>query len=168
MKQTIFIYVTIIIALALFGIYAVCQPVQDQVVVQIDRLQAIPESEQEIINSCSNLTLQKTASCLRSNILPIYSYNLTDDFKFLTFDNMKKTGGDCYDWSRLYLRLINKMPEFYGEIKRIPIGYRVSHAITIISDDTGYCVLDLINPPECWTFIKSEEIEEYQENEGLN
>ena len=67
----------------------------------------IPESEQEIINNCKNLSLEDSAYCLKNEISSFYVYNITDD-KFaenMILEKIKEFGTDCGGWAYLYKRL---------------------------------------------------------------
>jgi hypothetical protein len=98
-------------------------------------------NEAIIVENCSNLSLRETSSCLLVNIQPIFKYNITDDNAVLTFDELKTNGGDCKDWSQLYARL-GKAEGFYTYLPRFKANETTDHQIAIISDNTGYCVLD--------------------------
>lgn len=104
----------------------------------------IPQSEKEITESCSNLTLQDTARCLVGNIDTFYNFTITDDNEYRSLDDLKKVGGDCLDYSLLYNRLINQLG-FYGSHHIIDINNTSGHAFATMSDEEGYCILDQTN-----------------------
>lgn len=98
-------------------------------------------------NNCSNLTLKDTAYCMRNSIVSIYTYNLTEDGTFRNYTELQQFGGDCETWS-LYFDSIT--PEGYlGKVESFFTTLSKRHAIFILSNDEGYCVLDQISEPAC-------------------
>jgi len=108
-----------------------------------------PLSEETIKLNCANLSLKDTAKCLVENIKPIYNYTITDDKINLSFDEIKKIGGDCKDWSELYERIIGD--SFYVKQVTMQSTEDNYHKVIIISNDTGYCLLSLKNY-KCWDY----------------
>lgn len=90
---------------------------------------------------CKNLTMRDSAYCLNNYVNEIYSYNLTDDNMTLTLDELKNRGGDCLDWAELYVGYIKDLG-FESEMPIIKTGNETGHTFAIISDHTGYCILD--------------------------
>lgn len=96
---------------------------------------------------CNNLSLQETALCMREQIEPYYKYNLTSDFRTLSLDELKDRGGDCRDWSQHYVSIT---PDgFYSKKVRVEVSTSSAHAVTLLSNEEGYCVLDQMAFPYC-------------------
>lgn len=106
----------------------------------------IPNSEQEIVDNCKNLNLQESAYCLRDNVETFFVYNITDD-KYQDVKTLKEKGGDCYNYAKLYDVLAIKLG-FNSKTIHIDNG-EIDHRIEIVSDESGYCVIDLLNVV-CW------------------
>lgn len=96
------------------------------------------------VTSCGNLTLKDTAYCLVEITKPIYKYNITDDDTQLTFEALKKGGGDCKDWTEYYLEIAKKLG-FYTYAVRIDMNETNDHIFAVISNDEGYCTIDALN-----------------------
>jgi len=113
-----------------------------------NELLQLESSKQDIIeySQCRNLSLQETSECLRKYISTFYNYTIKKD-KIRTIEDIKLNGGDCYDYNMLYDRLGEELG-FDTFNFRIGIGDG-THRIAIISDDTGYCLLDQLHKPEC-------------------
>jgi len=106
-------------------------------------------SENSIRLNCANLSLEYTVDCLVENIKPIFNYTETSDTVFLKFEEIKERGGDCRDWTMLYSRLIPTT--FYKREVSMRADKKTSHIVLIISDSTGYCLLDM-EDYDCWRF----------------
>ena len=109
----------------------------------------INEGVEEISDyvQCSNLSLEDTSECLRKYISTFYNYTIRDD-EIRTIEDIKINGGDCYDYNKLYERLGKELG--FGTFSfRIGMGDKF-HRIAIISDETGYCLLDQLNKINCF------------------
>lgn len=95
----------------------------------------------ETPKQCINLSMEETSYCLNDHVNSIFQYKETDDKRRLTLEELKEEGGDCKDWSELYMKYIDNL-NFYSEIVIIDTNEKEAHAFVIISDDTGYCKLD--------------------------
>jgi len=106
-------------------------------------------SQEEIsdYNQCNNLSLVKTSECLREYISTFYNYTIRSD-KERTIEDIKKNGGDCYDYNKLYERL-GKELGFDTYSYRIALGDKF-HRVALISDETGYCLLDQLHKIKCF------------------
>ena len=117
---------------------------------QIDLQKNIASGEQDILDNCANLKVDETAECLVTNVRTFFIYTKTDDSISLTFDQLKTNGGDCKDWSELYVRLSEELG-FYGTTATMiteedsinKITYL--HVIAFISNSDGYCMLSQEN-----------------------
>ena len=94
------------------------------------------------ISNCAGKSLEESTSCLRKKIMPIYNYTIRPD-TIKTYDDILNNGGDCFDYSNLYLKMAN-MIGYNATLGKIP-----GHAFTIVYDETGYCVLDQTNLIGC-------------------
>jgi hypothetical protein len=98
-------------------------------------------------NQCSNISLEDTSGCLRDYLSTFYNYTIRDD-TIKTIEDIKENGGDCYDYNKLYERL-GKELGFDTFTFRINMGEDY-HRIAIISDKTGYCLLDQRQKAKCF------------------
>jgi hypothetical protein len=98
-------------------------------------------------SQCNNLSLEETSSCLTEYLTGFFNYTIRgDDIK--TIKDIKENGGDCFDYNKLYERL-GKELGFDTFTFRIKVGEDY-HRIAIISDKTGYCLMDQIHKPSCF------------------
>ena len=100
-----------------------------------------------------NLSLEDTAEYLNSKVKSIFKYNITDDNIKLTYEDLVRRGGDCKNWAEYYKSLARDT-NFYSENYRMRISNKTNHVINIISDSTGYCVMDQRNY-KCFRFKQS-------------
>jgi len=106
-------------------------------------------SQEEIVDydQCNNLNLEDTSNCLKNYISTFYNYTIRSD-KERTIEDIKENGGDCYDYNKLYERLGNELG-FDTYSYKIAIG-DTFHRIALISDETGYCLLDQLHKINCF------------------
>ena len=105
----------------------------------------ISQSESEIVSECSRYdSLNGKVACLQKNINSFYIYNLTDDKMELSLEDLKERGGDCKDWSELYVRLGERMGLEGNYYKFVPGGEdgKFSHALAFLSENEGFCIID--------------------------
>ncbi len=94
-------------------------------------------------SECNNLSLEDTTICLRNYVKSFYKYQLQNDSKVMTLEEIKEEGGDCRNWAFLYKSLAEEIGfkaktfAFYNE--------KIGHRFAVIYDDTGYCKIDLLN-----------------------
>jgi len=112
-------------------------------------IRRIKNKQVDTPEECINLSLVKTAHCLNDYIVSIYKYNETDDSRSLTIEELKERGGDCNDWTDLYIRYIEDL-NFNAKKVIISTG-KYAHAFAIISDETAYCKLDQMSL-DCFIF----------------
>lgn len=104
-----------------------------------------------IVLNCQNLSLENTYNCLQDNVAVIFKYKLINDnprsfSNQQNFNDLVTFGGDCYDWSNLYTQLATKLGY---DSKKVTIHapninpYN-NHDFVIISNEKGYCILDMI------------------------
>lgn len=110
-------------------------------------------TEASIIEECKNWTLlSDIALCLKNKITPVYKYVVRNE-TIKPFSYLVENGGDCYDWNMLYAKLAKEIGVNANTLT-FPMDSKVSHLITIISDNDEYCVLDQINQPRCYKIKK--------------
>lgn len=148
-KLEIFLFTTM--ALCLFSLGFISSKIIDQndILGDLERsmtVTLIPMSEQEIINTCKNLSLKESAKCLRNEIKLFFIYNSTDDSLELTLSDIKSRGGDCRNYAFLYERL-GKGIGFESETRARSGEEDVfpGHRTAFIWDDKIYCELDMLN-----------------------
>lgn len=57
---------------------------------------------------CQNLSLDDTAYCLRDYVRTFYRYEVRNDNE-KPLEDLMENGGDCYDWSMLYIKLFKEL-----------------------------------------------------------
>lgn len=94
----------------------------------------------EDYTQCKNLSRDETASCLADYVSSFYIYRVTE--QDVNFTELKEKGGDCLDWTRLYVDMSKNLGFVSKEII-IPLrNQSFSHAFAVFSDDSGYCIMD--------------------------
>lgn len=88
-----------------------------------------------------NMDLKNTSECLNTKLLTFFKYNISNINKQLTLDELKEQGGVCWQYADWYISQINKSM-FYTEILRFPTGNGSGHAVALMSNEEGYCILD--------------------------
>lgn len=132
----------IILVFALLSLALVCVSIGYFAQEDINSLIRKIKSEKiETPEQCINLSMVETAYCLNNYINSIYKYKKTNDLIKLTFEELKEEGGDCLNWAELYISYIDNL-DFYSEMVVISTNKGEAHAFAIMSDDTGYCILD--------------------------
>lgn len=119
-------------------------------------------SEYKIIERCSNLSVEKTANCLRDEVRRFYHYEDSPDYYYAAgvgniiiseektkdFDEIRRTGGDCNDYSELYKRFgeILGFPSYTLTLENEEIGHKfaVFYHKTTEDKSARYCILDLL------------------------
>ena len=106
-------------------------------------------SQEKIVdyNQCSNLNLEETSECLREYVSTFFNYTVRSD-EIRSIEDIKENGGDCYDYNKLYERLGSELG-FDTYSYRIALGDSF-HRIALISDETGYCLLDQLHKINCF------------------
>jgi len=89
---------------------------------------------------CKNISMMRTAYCLNDYVREIFKYKIRIDSETPTLEELIEDGGDCKNWAELYVGYIQDLG-FDAKRPVIRIG-NISHTFAIISDDTGYCILD--------------------------
>jgi len=129
MITTLLIIIVLLVLLIMGNVY--------DIVKKVDELRSIKNVSNETISrECMNLSLEKTAKCLVDIIKPIFNYTITPDNMTLTFNELKKRGGDCRDYSLAYKDLAEQI-NFTAYTHGIK-----GHRFATIQNKEGYCVLD--------------------------
>ena len=114
-------------------------------------VKAMPLNEEDIIDDCKALSLQETVPCLRDNIKTFFYYNNeTIGQPVVNFTELHQNGGVCKDWSDLYERVAERLG-FYSTSLSINVDGDSTHRFAVISDETGYCIMDM-RSTECFYF----------------
>jgi len=98
---------------------------------------------------CANRSLTNTSICLRDYMETFYNYKVRDDVR-KTEQDIRENGGDCYDYAWLYYDWATALG-FYAITVRVE-GEDMAHRFTVISDDSGYCLLDQVNIKRCFIY----------------
>lgn len=115
-----------------------------------------PFLDSNYTGTCDNLTLKNTAICLNNQVLVIFKFNLTDDARSLSYNELIKRGGDCKDWADYYVSIA---PEgFYKTTRTFQFTKMNSHRVMILSNYEGYCILDQATYPVCNFFAQPQDI----------
>lgn len=91
---------------------------------------------------CQNLSLERTAYCLNNYVKDIYKYNVTQDIRKLSLEELKENGGDCKNWAELYYDMGDSLGFHVKRPVVTMMKGEFAHTFTVMSDETGYCVLD--------------------------
>lgn len=97
----------------------------------------------DVTKSMQNMSLSETAYFINSVVNDIYKYRVSRDSQVLSFEDLKKYGGDCLDYSRFYNNAFSELG-FKSDIIKINAG-DVMHDFVIAYDKTGYCQMDMKN-----------------------
>ena len=108
-----------------------------------------PTNTQDVISFCENKSLEDTSKCLRGVFRNVFNYSLEARHtpRNNTFEYLIKFGGACYEWNSWYGNIAEELNfgVYYITLNHTGPG----HYVTIIYDDTGYCLLDQTNKPQC-------------------
>jgi len=150
-RLDLFLIVIIIIGFTtVFNMLLIMYFEKKESTIQIESSSDINE-ELDIISVCSNRNLVNTSYCAVNEISKFYNYTIRNDTN-KSFEDIKQNGGDCYDYSMLYLNLMKEL-NYSAKSYIIPKNETVSHMNVIAYDNTGYCLLDLNNEPECRRYL---------------
>jgi len=122
----------------------------------------------EIEIKCENKDIFLTSECLRNKLGGFYNYNKYNVGKNLNIIQLKEQGGVCEHYANWYkdnfIKLGAKEVEqkdyfkkektnskFYISKIVLPITNETSHVISIVSNEKGYCILDM-NEIDCIKF----------------
>jgi len=100
-------------------------------------------SEEQTLQRCSNLSLEKTAKCLNNFVVSNYDYNssaLNATERPLSTKNLFTYGGVCFDYAMFYINMSKRLGFDAEEVSAI-IG-NTPHSIALLSTNGTYCILD--------------------------
>ena len=143
LDRLLFLCIGILISFFLVCLFAFIQINSEDIPEELNA--SVAESEQEIINNCSNLDVVNTSNCLVSHIKTIFIYNVTDDekAKTMSFEEIKKRGTDCGGYAYLYMRLGNSLNFNATTVRNNGVkGLFSAHRYAVIWDDKNYCRID--------------------------
>jgi len=92
---------------------------------------------------CQNLTMKETAYCLNDYVRSIFKYKSRPDTESPSIEELEEDGGDCLNWADLYVQHAENLG-LYVKRPLFDTGNKTRHTFAIISDETGYCILDQI------------------------
>ena len=98
---------------------------------------------ESFVSNCKNLEHQPTVECLNSNVNEIFKYTITEDKERLSLQDLKIKGGDCKDWSELYVKSLESLG-YKGYYAHIHSGY-VNHVFiyTLELNTRNLCIIDM-------------------------
>ena len=100
-----------------------------------------PSARYDVNITCEGNGTYDKMMCMKDFVNDIYIYNKTDDRHIKTLEELKITGGDCYDYAILYRDMAHKLNLSARMI--IFENSTVGHAITIVWDDNlDYYIFD--------------------------
>lgn len=109
---------------------------------QIEEIQSAAYDSREFTNiNCSNMTLERTTDCLVDYVNTFYNYTSKEDY-IQSFEDLKKYGGDCFDYSILYRDMMLSLGFHAKSITIFTDNY--AHQLTIAWDENidNYCTID--------------------------
>lgn len=98
-------------------------------------------------SNCTGLDLILTSECLEKEIEPYFNYTIRDDLD-RSLDDIKQSGGDCFDYNLLYKKWIKQLG-FNAELIQFDLNNETSHVITLAYTHNAYCILDQTVHPSC-------------------
>lgn len=119
--------------------------------VSIILLFVFPMTAQPIaVSECGGKPIGATAQCLRDYVASFHNYSVRSDVP-RSLEDIKENGGDCYDYSRLYVNFATSLG-FHAKKIRID-GDDSAHGFVIMwEDDLDYCILEQELEPYCVYF----------------
>lgn len=93
------------------------------------------------ITDCENQSIIEASECAKEYVGEFYYYNESNQNKDLDFETLKKEGGVCWHYSKLYSD-IGKDLGFYVKEVTMDIDNKSSHRVAIWSNNEAYCILD--------------------------
>lgn len=117
------------------------------------------------LNDCKNMTLKDATKCVHEKFVSIFVYNMTyPEYDYKDFETVdlyiRQNGGDCHESAKWYY-YAGKELGFESKYVEFVTGYdnttkpitQYLHAFAVISDNTGYCVMDQ-NIMKCEDFLQ--------------
>lgn len=99
---------------------------------------------------CGNKTVEDHVKCVIKYISSFYDYKPTKDSE-RTLSDIIENGGDCYDYSRLYVEIAKELGYNAKKVSIFGEESEVGHAFALIWDEEvrEYCIVEGLNM-ECW------------------
>jgi hypothetical protein len=94
-----------------------------------------------MVSFCKSTEINTTAGCLTQFVGSFYKYKATPDIKGITIYQLIEDGGDCKNYADFYNEA-GKLLGYNTKIVTIKIIGNSYHQFTVISDKTGYCIMD--------------------------
>lgn len=91
--------------------------------------------------NCQDLNLSATAKCLNNEVNSFFIYNISNLNNELSDEQLKTEGGVCYHYANYYNKRASELG-FNTKYVSIDTANKISHAFSVISDGTGYCIMD--------------------------
>lgn len=113
-------------------------------------IRKVTQEDIETPEQCNNLSMRETSHCLNDYISSIFKYKIRDDSETPTLQELINEGGDCKDWTDLYMKYTDKL-NFHSKAIIIDTDNRTTHTFMVLSDETGYCKLDQVHI-DCFMF----------------
>lgn len=95
----------------------------------------------EIVEKCSNQSIEDAAKCLNGITSEFYKYNLENEGKNLSFEQLKFEGGVCTSWSEYY-ETIGKALGYNTKNLIVKKSDSEYHQLNIWSNEEFYCIMD--------------------------
>lgn len=93
-------------------------------------------------SECKNLSLEDSAYCLRDEVKEFYYYNISKTgVNNMPVEELKAEGGVCQHYAEYYTARGEELG-FYARNVIFKTDIIQSHQVSIISDSTGYCLMD--------------------------
>lgn len=109
-------------------------------------IQDIQEPETIIVkHNCSyyNYSVPDLVSCEVDKTSEWYNYNISNINKDLTVEQLKKSGGVCWQYANYYVKLFASY-NFTGTTYNFPIG-KINHMVALVKKDNFYCWIDQLD-----------------------
>lgn len=101
---------------------------------------------------CQGLNLEDSAECLWEEQGEFYNYNSSNIGIVLSLKELKEQGGVCSHYANWYVERGRELG-FYSKHISMDINETIGHRIAVISDNTGYCIMEQNVYPYCQKLI---------------
>lgn len=95
-------------------------------------------------NSCMNKSMYDSSNCALKYVEKFYKFNISNVGRTMTLTELKKEGGVCSHYSKVY-DLIGKEAGFYTTEVTIWNTPKDRHVFSVWSNEEGYVILDQTN-----------------------
>ena len=94
-----------------------------------------------MVSFCDSDLINDTADCLSDFVGGFYKYKDRPDSEDVDFQMLYDEGGDCGTWSQFYKEAGEQLGK-KSQYVVMSMEWNKKHRVTIISDETGYCLFD--------------------------